>query len=36
MKVAQAMYERLGFVFLREAPEIFGVPYAIYIKRLDG
>jgi ribosomal protein S18 acetylase RimI-like enzyme len=36
MKVAQAMYERMGFVFLREAPEIFGVPYAIYIKRLAG
>jgi len=32
MKVALAMYERMGFTFRHAAPEIFGVPYGIYVK----
>jgi hypothetical protein len=34
MQVALAMYLRLGFVPLRPAPPVFGVPYRIYLKRL--
>lgn len=34
MQVALAMYQRFGFVLLRECPPIFGVPYRIYLKRL--
>jgi ribosomal protein S18 acetylase RimI-like enzyme len=34
MRVALPMYERLGFRFEREVPPIFGVPYAVYVKRL--
>lgn len=34
MQVALAMYLRLGFVPLRDAPRIHGVPYRIYLKRL--
>jgi GNAT superfamily N-acetyltransferase len=34
MRVALAMYLRLGFVPLRDAAPIFGVPYRIYLKRL--
>ena len=34
MRVVLAMYERMGFVLLREAPTIFGVPYGIYVKDL--
>jgi GNAT superfamily N-acetyltransferase len=32
MEVALAMYLRLGFVHLRPAPPIYGVPYSIYVK----
>ena len=34
MKVALPMYERMGFIYEREAPELFGVPYGIYVKLL--
>lgn len=34
MAVALAMYERMGFQYMKEAPTIFGVPYRIYIKEL--
>lgn len=34
MEVALAMYRRLGFERLGDAPPIHGVPYAIYVKRL--
>lgn len=34
MNVALPMYERLGFTFHAEAPQIFGVSYGIYIKSL--
>lgn len=29
------MYRRMGFEKLRDAPPIFGVPYAVYLKRLE-
>lgn len=35
MTVALPMYLRMGFEKVREAPDISGVPYAIYVKRLD-
>lgn len=35
MTVALPMYLRMGFVRVRDAP-LFGVPYAIYVKALDG
>jgi ribosomal protein S18 acetylase RimI-like enzyme len=35
MKVALAMYQRIGFRFESEAPAIHGVPYGIYIKKLN-
>ena len=34
MEVALAMYLRLGFLLLREAPSVYGVPYSVYIKTL--
>jgi len=34
MEVALAMYLRLGFLLLREAPPVYGVPYSVYIKTL--
>jgi ribosomal protein S18 acetylase RimI-like enzyme len=34
MKIALAMYQRMGFEFVREAPPIFGVPYDVYGKEL--
>ena len=34
MKVALAMYERMGFRRYSDAPPIFGVPYGIYLKPL--
>ena len=34
MHVALRMYLRLGFALYREASPIFGVPYAVYRKRL--
>lgn len=36
MKVALPMYERMGFVYTREAPPVFGVPYGIYVKQLNA
>ena len=33
MTVALPMYLRMGFVRVRDAPPLFGVPYAIYVKR---
>lgn len=35
LDVAFAMYGRMGFTFLRDAPPRGGVPYGIYVKRLD-
>jgi ribosomal protein S18 acetylase RimI-like enzyme len=35
MTVALPMYLRMGFVKLRDAPDIYGVPYAVYTKYLD-
>ncbi len=34
MEVALPMYQRLGFIFEREVPPIYGVRYSIYLKRL--
>lgn len=34
MTVALPMYLRMGFVRVGEAPDILGVPYAIYVKSL--
>jgi len=36
MKVALAMYQRMGFQWVHEGPgpPIFGVPYGIYVKQL--
>lgn len=34
LDVAVAMYERLGFAFLRESDTVGGVSYGIWIKRL--
>jgi ribosomal protein S18 acetylase RimI-like enzyme len=34
MEVALKMYLRMGFVFEKEAPFIYGVPYNIYVKNL--
>jgi ribosomal protein S18 acetylase RimI-like enzyme len=34
MSVALGMYERMGFRFHATAPEIYGVPYGIYLKTL--
>jgi ribosomal protein S18 acetylase RimI-like enzyme len=35
MTVALAMYARMGFELLRDGPPIFGVPSAVYLKRLS-
>ena len=35
MTVALPMYLRMGFVRVRDAPPLFGVPYAIYMKSLE-
>ncbi len=35
MKVALSMYLRMGFRLDRNAPAIHGVPYGIYVKRLE-
>jgi len=32
MTVALSMYRRMGFEQLRDAPAIYGVPYAVYLK----
>jgi ribosomal protein S18 acetylase RimI-like enzyme len=34
MSVAQPMYVRMGFELIRDAPPIYGVPYAVYTKTL--
>lgn len=34
MTVALPMYLRMGFAKVREAPDILGVPYAVYLKAL--
>lgn len=34
MTVALPMYLRMGFEFVRDAPPIYGVPYAVYLKTL--
>jgi ribosomal protein S18 acetylase RimI-like enzyme len=34
MTVALPMYLRMGFTRIREAPDILGVPYAVYVKAL--
>lgn len=34
MTVALPMYQRLGFARVRDAPDILGVPYAVYVKTL--
>lgn len=34
MTVALAMYLRMGFEWDHDAPAVYGVPYAVYIKRL--
>ena len=34
MTVALPMYLRMGFVWVREAPYILGVPYGVYLKTL--
>jgi ribosomal protein S18 acetylase RimI-like enzyme len=36
MTVALPMYLRMGFERAYDAPPIFGVPYAVYLKRLDA
>jgi len=36
MSVARAMYLRMGFKFVREAPSIHGVEYGIYAKHLTS
>jgi GNAT superfamily N-acetyltransferase len=36
MTVALPMYLRMGFVFLRNAPPIHGVPYDVYLMSLNG
>ena len=35
MAVALPMYLRMGFRLARDAPPIYGVPYAVYLKQLD-
>ena len=35
MTVALPMYLRMGFVRVRDAPPLFGIPYAIYVKALE-
>ena len=34
MTVALPMYQRMGFEWHHDAPAVFGVPYAVYLKRL--
>lgn len=35
MTVALPMYLRMGFARVRDAPDILGVPYAVYVKALS-
>ncbi len=34
LKVALAMYLRMGFEWHHDAPAVYGVPYAVYLKKL--
>jgi len=34
MKVALAMYLRMGFEWHHDAPAVYGVPFAVYLKKL--
>lgn len=34
MTVALPMYLRIGFVKVRDAPDILSVPYGVYVKTL--
>jgi len=34
LKVALAMYLRMGFEWHHDAPAVYGVPYAVYVKKL--
>jgi GNAT superfamily N-acetyltransferase len=36
MAVALPMYLRMGFRLVQDAPPIYGVPYAVYLKHLGG
>lgn len=36
MKVALSLYVRMGFRYVREAPEICGVPYGVYALALNS
>ena len=36
MTVALPLYLRMGFERVADAPPLFGVPYGIYVKRLEG
>lgn len=36
MQVALPMYERMGFKWISNAPDIHGVGYGIYVKNLSG
>ena len=36
MSVALSMYQRMGFKWWASASLIHGVPYGIYIKKIDG
>jgi GNAT superfamily N-acetyltransferase len=36
MNVALPMYLRMGFHLVRNAPPLYGVPYAVYLKRLTN
>ena len=36
MTVALPMYIRMGFRLLRDAPPVFGVPYAVYLREIPA
>jgi hypothetical protein len=36
MTVALPMYIKMGFKWQHDAPSIYRVPYAVYLKRLDA
>lgn len=36
MKVALSLYARMGFRYVREAPDICGVPYGVYVLALNS
>ena len=35
MTVALPMYLRMGFEWHHDAPAVYGVPYAVYLKKLS-